>query len=383
MTSARFCFCDVHDKTKRKLSQPNRQQTPISYRAVKQVWTSSCLLSLPLNPFPSSHSASLPQTAMALSQFRIKWNKGLASAKRLSYDSLQLLSIVLRSRGSSRDALVDQARQSNSAALAFLSAEREVGLLRYHGLTGYLREFGFFQRLSFLQPQQLSSTGTPSSHSDTSGSSSFSSTASGGTSNSTGRPTRPARVAFMITSQQKVELADELGYTSDEIKKLKPAEAAIILEHRVGPNERTTRLPHLMEEQEAEQARQRHEDTLPASHAVSDTVASPESTPSTLDTGTVATGTTDKGNNTGSNSDGQNLSLQSSESESGPEPSPTDTNTPKWFQVVETAQDGTETVHGLFKDREEAELCLDTKQHIRKKHDGDEAAKFDIRLLDE
>jgi hypothetical protein len=46
-----------------------------------------------------------------------------------------------------------------------------------------------------------------------------------------------ARVAFMITSSQKVELQERLGYEATDIKGLTPMEALLILEHDIHRND--------------------------------------------------------------------------------------------------------------------------------------------------
>jgi hypothetical protein len=47
----------------------------------------------------------------------------------------------------------------------------------------------------------------------------------------------PARVAFMITSEQRHRLMTVLGYTSEDIRTLKPIDAHFLLEHSVKRND--------------------------------------------------------------------------------------------------------------------------------------------------
>jgi hypothetical protein len=47
----------------------------------------------------------------------------------------------------------------------------------------------------------------------------------------------PARVAFMITSEQRHRLMKVLGYTSEDIRTLKPIDAHFLLEHSVKRND--------------------------------------------------------------------------------------------------------------------------------------------------
>ena len=68
-----------------------------------------------------------------------------------------------------------------------------------------------------------------------------------------------ARVAFMITAAQRSELSAGLGYGDDEIRKLRPLEALLILQHQVGPgNEAKVR--RLVEDNDELQRREEEEE---------------------------------------------------------------------------------------------------------------------------
>lgn len=62
----------------------------------------------------------------------------------------------------------------------------------------------------------------------------------------------PARVSFLITSEQRHKLRTVLGYTSEDIRTLKPMEAHLLLEHSVrrdDPNDYRTMLLSLLTEE--------------------------------------------------------------------------------------------------------------------------------------
>eukprot|EP00541_Cyclophora_tenuis_P018467 CAMPEP_0116547200 /NCGR_PEP_ID=MMETSP0397-20121206/3645_1 /TAXON_ID=216820 /ORGANISM="Cyclophora tenuis, Strain ECT3854" /LENGTH=133 /DNA_ID=CAMNT_0004071705 /DNA_START=35 /DNA_END=436 /DNA_ORIENTATION=- len=129
---------------------------------------------------------------------------------------------------------------------------------------------------------------------------------------------------------------------------MKPAEAAVILEHQIPPADMESKLPSLMDER----AKQ-------------------------ISTASV-----------GSNLDSIVDSKSSQHSESSDFLSPQDsgshltedgTEIASWYEVVELNDDGAETIHGLFRDRDEANLCLDTKESISRKYEPHGKARFAVR----
>ena len=158
----------------------------------------------------------------------------------------------------------------NVVAESALRLDREVGLMRYHGLGGYVTAKGGVRAL--LLPSGSSSDdaaggfnltrflfGPPSGHGREASVSAADTDA--GTSKSTGATSsaKKARVAFMITATQRQQLSTELGYTAGDIRSLKPLEALLILEHQIKPgnDEEVRRLVNENEEierQEAERA---------------------------------------------------------------------------------------------------------------------------------
>ena len=127
-----------------------------------------------------------------------------------------------------RDELVTHAkRDHNSVALSFLNMDRNIGLIRYHGLLSYSKQY--------ILPALFHSNRNSSSLSrDDDGriSAPVSPTRfeTGQTQNN-----NKAKVAFMITSSQKITLIESLGYDVSQVKEMKPIEALIALEHKILP----------------------------------------------------------------------------------------------------------------------------------------------------
>ena len=186
----------------------------------------------------------------------------------LSRDSMQLsnaifkeASRVLRRKTTNltvedafRNALVDQARQSNLVANNILAMQQQFGLIRYHGLMGYWQ-----QRQSALTANNSTggtnaATASPFNFS-TSTTASNATTGSSSISGGGGKQGNVAQVAFMITGAMRKEMSDNLGYTAEQIKGLTPVEASLILHHQVSPNEKEEKLPGLVQAYEEEQDR--------------------------------------------------------------------------------------------------------------------------------
>ncbi|KAL7448761.1 hypothetical protein ACHAWC_000904, partial [Mediolabrus comicus] len=108
--------------------------------------------------------------------------------------------------------LLDQ-RPSNVAALKLLKWEKEFGLLQYYGAQEYLSRW--WQARSKSSSSTTTSTSLPKSQANAE---------QGGTT---------ARVAFMITSEQRQKLSTDLGYTQQDIRSFKPIEALLLIEHGV------------------------------------------------------------------------------------------------------------------------------------------------------
>jgi len=133
--------------------------------------------------------------------------------------------------------IIRQAQQHhNVVAASLVRAHTTLNLIRYHGALEYMRlhhnlftidprsRLGrlLWSDASLLQNETPSSSGIVST-----GNASISSAGiiKSGVSK--------ASVAFMITSSQKKELQERLGYTVEDIKSMKPAEASFILQHEI------------------------------------------------------------------------------------------------------------------------------------------------------
>jgi hypothetical protein len=247
------------------------------------------------------------------SRWTMLWNM----SRKIGSDSVVLITKLAKSPSSSRDILASQARASNSLATALLQMEKEVGLFRYHGFSGY---FGphvttFRRRLGFASSENNGSDDDRSI-----------------------KPKTGARVAFMITSAQRTSLSEELGYTEDDIRKMKPVEAFVILEHKLPPGDMKTKLPALVDEYHA-------------------SLSKPSPTP----TEPIVGQQTPQENNFPA---GQ---LQ------------VDQGARSWYAVVEIKPNSTETI-GLYQEEAEAKLCLETKEHLEAKHNPNGISRFEIRI---
>lgn len=265
------------------------------------------------------------------------WQK----TQRIGSDSMFLMSKLAKSPSSSRDILLSQARQANSAATSFLRVEREISLVRYHGFWGYLRERNVLP-ISVFASQKLGFGTAPSLEKN-----------EGARSKSTGTT---ARVAFMITSAQRTTLSDDLGYTADQIKSLKPVEASLILENNILPADMVSSLPSLVEEY--------HNSLAAAQPQVEE-----------ISTAAPSSGEEESSQHTSdaqSDEEGPMLSLPPGDNGASVE------NTRLWYQVVEVKPDATDSV-GLYPNESEAKLCLETKEHLAAKHTPDEQIRFEIR----
>jgi hypothetical protein len=166
----------------------------------------------------------------------------------------------------------------------------------------------------------------------------------------------------MITAAQRATLSQEMGYTVDQIKLLKPIEASLILEHKVQPNEMESSLPGLVQD---------YHSSLAAAQATVE--KAPSATPP-VGKAPSHVEPEDPQFKTESEKEEQEpmLSLPAGTSDT-PEP-----NARLWYEVVQIKPDGTDTI-GLYPSESEAKLCLDTKEHIRAKHTPDEEVRFELR----
>ena len=284
-----------------------------------------------------------------------RWNVVWQRSQKLGCDSLLLMSELAQSPRLSREILLRQAREANTVATSFLRMEREVNLVRYHGIVGYLRERSVL-RHDWLQRLPFRSTQTPNTSHDQN---------MDNNNNATIRySSTKARVAFMITAAQRASLANELGYSIDQIKQLKPLEASLILEHSIVPSDLESRLPSLVDDYRAALENQRqmatmapqviveshdHQSLLPEQQSSEGEVATLVSLPTKPRT---------------SERPALNTTLAA--------------NARLWHQVVAITPDGIESV-GIYPNESEARLCQETKAHLAAKHSPHVNVRFEVR----
>ena len=265
------------------------------------------------------------------------WNK----SRVLGSESFHLATAMWK-RGTGetkRDVLFHQAR-FNGVATSFLKLDREVGLYKYFGLIGYLRE----KQIGASNPltRRLLSYGSTN----------------GGDGDPCGKKKNnknAAKVAFMITSNQRLELSERLGYQSDDIKKLKPVEASLLLANNVTPDEKDAKLGGLIQEYNEELSRQHQQAKLEAEKLQLDEQLQSWS-PEMTETETTA----DEQQKTLLLDEVKQAAMEEAENtDEG-----TGTGSAKmWYEVVETkVSDGSNIPVALYQDEEEAKLCLELKE---------------------
>jgi hypothetical protein len=247
---------------------------------------------------------------------------------RVGRDGYQLARAVVQTR-SVKPVLLEHARQSNSVAHSLLRVDKQVGLVKYYGLSGYLKH-------------RLQST---------------SSAAAAAAVAVESAPNGGAKVAFMVTGSMKQELTERLGYEAEQIRQLTPLHASLILSNDIAPEDREARLPIAEEEYEVQRRleeleqqerlklpeqqeqlqlqQQQQERPLPASFSSPDFVFSG---------GYASTNLLEHPSNDGFGD--------------------------IWFEVTET-KDGETSRVGLYYDEEEANIGLQARQYIadRKKQE--------------
>eukprot|EP00986_Skeletonema_menzelii_P003033 scaffold893_cov154-Skeletonema_menzelii.AAC.6 len=124
-------------------------------------------------------------------------------------------------REKTKQLLFDQSRPSaspnNVAAVKLLHLDKEFGLLQYYGVQEYARRW---------MKSRSSSSSSPSI-------ARASEQVQGGTAMKSNDNNNVARVAFMITSEQRQKLSVDLGYTQQDIRSFKPIEALLLIENNV------------------------------------------------------------------------------------------------------------------------------------------------------
>ena len=193
----------------------------------------------------------------------------MASKRLLLYatDAYKLSSLVVRQvllkkptsldafREKTRQLLLDQSRATtptaNVAAIKLLELDREWNLVQYHGVQEYAKRWWASRSFSF----SLASKGI--------GGQSSKPSESNNRQNEESSNKNVARVAFMITSEQRHKLSTNLGYNPEDIRTFKPIEALLLLEHGVKreSDDFRVKLKELVEENERLMSMQHEEES--------------------------------------------------------------------------------------------------------------------------
>ena len=263
------------------------------------------------------------------------WNKtnkymtdGISLIQILGHNQLSSLKSN-KSIQTTRDILIHQSKQKqNKVAISILHLQREMNNIQYHGLTSYIRQTfpHWVPNLSrsFITDNKISNSNLIKMTNVT----------------KMANQTKVAKVAFMITSKQRLELM-ELGYTTKQIKSLIPMEANLILHHQLLPSSNFKEELKQLVDQYEKQQKEMNQVAITQNHSNMEIV---DDLPKTLP---------------------KKLSVDSMESEIN-----NDENI-KWFEVVETISNKSDTqncsVIGLYKTENEAIECCNIKESMHDK----------------
>lgn len=275
----------------------------------------------------------------------------IQSFSRVSHDSMTLSRAlwVARSKASSsgmtklktlKPVLLDQALQSNRVATSLLRIEKGYGLLKYYGLRGC------FQQCIRILSSKISSGGSSKE------SSPLLDVRDGSISTSS-----KTTIAFMITATMKQKLQETMGYSMDQIKKMTPLQASLVLNHQVSPDKYGEQLPLLEKEYEQEQAEWRKQEKERLKHEQKDQERQQEQENHTSDV-SLNYGQLPQNTITHTTS---SFSPEQLASGIGVESGFDDF----WYEVMEVKPDGDAVRQGLYPNIEEAELGLETREMIR------------------
>ena len=276
-------------------------------------------------------------------------------SRQVGKDSMQLLNqwmILCRSTNSNdtsfRTILLEQATvQNNSVAMFYVRLERDYAHLKYYGIMEHIKR----KRLSSSVSIKAFSTTTKAT-------------------------TAAARVAFMITTTQRTLLKTKLGYTNEEIKRLTPLDATLILQHDLTPSESATQLGSLVEAHHNQHRRvptigqvtMKHEEvTNQLVEGEGEVLGKQEETDATAAAAAAAAVTTAIQGYTSSSL--RMNTQQRHQKQKHPSKSPILKTKKVWYEVLEEIEDeSTGTVIGLYSNREEAILVQETKERLAQKH---------------
>lgn len=194
----------------------------------------------------------------------------LQTAKKLMKDTHQVIvkcilhrsksiGLLNRSQNTSKkktkDILLSLARErNNSVATSLLHFEKEVQLVKYHGVFKYakisfpsffqgVKDKLFYYHSGSVPLKNQEEASKPPVPKTSNSKTKYSMKESSNNKKVYDNPI----VAFMITSTQKLELK-ELGFSSSDIKSMKPIDAYMILSHGIFPQEVAKRLPEIMQD---------------------------------------------------------------------------------------------------------------------------------------
>jgi hypothetical protein len=149
------------------------------------------------------------------------------------------------SSGQFRLTLLQYANEhNNQVAKSMLRVDREIGLVRYYGMTRYLYEKKILPVTPRLPSILANAASSPSSPSPPA-------------SPATTKPTSPtatgAKIPFMITKSMRADL-EELSYGPETIKSMTPIQASLVLRHSLPPERYETEIDALMQEEDLARA---------------------------------------------------------------------------------------------------------------------------------
>ena len=311
-------------------------------------------------------------TASVSSSVRNQMSRWIQAFSRVGHDGIALskaLWTLRRQQGSSmawKPVLLEQAKQSNQVALSLLKMEKEMGLVQYWGLSGYVQ-----QRIRPMASFSTTKTETSSSF--------LESTQDNDSSNNNKK-----KIAFMITSSMKQELKDTLQYDDENIKKMTPLQASLVLNHQVSPQQYKDQIPILeaeYEQQMEQERKQEEQERLEAEAAATATTATTGVPPPSM----FATSPQGEEHQYKFDFTSSSLTPKMLADALGIEDGFEDT----WYEVVEIKPNGQEVRQGLYQSKEEAELGMETREMIRdrqreKDHDKEgllEYSEFEIRQM--
>jgi hypothetical protein len=275
------------------------------------------------------------------------------SISRISHDSMTLSRALWAARNKTsssgftmmttlKPVLLDQARQSNRVATSLLRIEKGYGWLKYLGIRGCIQQYIRILSSPFSSGGSLSDSSAPLDVHNNGAINTFSKTT----------------IAFMITTSMKQKLQETMGYSMDQIKKMTPLQASLVLNHQVPPADFGEQLPLLEKEYEQEQEEWRKQENQRLKLELECQGRQQEQENQSLDV-PVDNGQLPPKDTVIDTS--SSFSPEQLASAIGVKSGFEDT----WYEVVEVKPDGDSVRQGLYPNTAEAELGLETRELIR------------------